>query len=177
MGIEFMILDWLQQLHGPVLDAFMIFVTTLGNSGMIWIGLTVLLLMIPKTRKTGCMLAVALCLDLILCNGFLKPLVARIRPYDIREGIQLLIEKPSDFSFPSGHTAASFCVAAALFFEGNKKLWIPAFCLAVLISFSRLYLYVHYPTDVLGGIIFGIAVGFISCKLINRWSSKTSKEL
>jgi undecaprenyl-diphosphatase len=90
----------------------------------------------------------------------LKPLVARIRPCDVNTAVQLLIARPTDYSFPSGHTAASFAATFALYFS-RKKLWIPAIGLAVLISFSRLYLYVHYPTDILAGVMIGIIMGFL----------------
>lgn len=111
----------------------------------------------------------ALILDVILCNGILKNLVARVRPCDVNTTVQLLIPRPEDYSFPSGHTAASFATTAALFFAGKKKkLWIPALGLSVLIAFSRLYLYVHYPTDVLGGLLVGILCGWIGAQLVNQ---------
>ena len=153
MNIELKILDWFQTLHTPVLDKFMTSVTKLGNAGIFWIILTVLFLLIPKMRKTGVVMAAALIIDLLLCNVLLKNLVARTRPYDVNTGIQLLVAKLRDYSFPSGHTAASFASAAALYFAGEKKLWKPALVLACLIAVSRLYLYVHYPTDILAGII------------------------
>lgn len=168
MGMEFKILDYLQNIRTSVGDAAMCFVTMLGDAGMIWILLTVILLIIPKTRKSGVVLLAALCADLILCNGILKNLFARIRPYDINTQVQLLIARPDDFSFPSGHTAASFTAVAALYFSGEKKLWKMALILACLIAFSRLYLYVHYPTDILGGILVGIAAGYIGYIVVNR---------
>ena len=86
----------------------------------------------------------------MLCNGILKNIFARTRPFDVKEGISLLITAPKDFSFPSGHTAASFTAVAALYFAGEKKLWKISCAVAVLIAFSRMYLYVHYPTDIFG---------------------------
>lgn len=160
MGLEIQILDWIQNLHGPVGDAFWPLVTRLGDAGTIWILLAVVLLIIPRTRKSGAVLAVALCVDLVLCNRILKPVIARVRPFDVNTAVSLLIPKPGDFSFPSGHTAASFTAAAALYFAGEKKLWKPALALASLIAFSRLYLYVHYPTDILGGMAVGVIAGF-----------------
>ena len=169
MGIEFRILDFLQNVRTPVGDTAMCFITRLGDAGIIWILLTVILLVIPRTRKTGMILMAALCVDFVLCNGILKNLIARIRPYDINTQVQLLIVRPADFSFPSGHTAAAFTAAAALYFSGEKKLWKPVLMLACLIAFSRLYLYVHYPTDVLGGIFVGIAAGYIGYIAVNKW--------
>ena len=108
----------------------------------------------------------ALVVDALLCNVILKPLVARIRPYDVNTAVQLLVSKPVDYSFPSGHTAASFASVVALFMAGERKLWKTALVLAVLIAFSRLYLYVHYPTDVLGGLILGLIAGYLGSRLI-----------
>ena len=175
MNIELKILDWFQTLHTPVLDKFMTSVTKLGNAGIFWIILTVLFLLIPKMRKTGVVMAAALIIDLLLCNVLLKNLVARTRPYDVNTGIQLLVAKLRDYSFPSGHTAASFASAAALYFAGEKKLLKPALVLACLIAVSRLYLYVHYPTDVLGGVVIGIIAGYLGYRLVKVLEDKFSR--
>ena len=168
MNLEFWILDGIQTLRTPAGDVLMPFITSFGNGGVIWIVLTVILLLIPKTRKTGLILGAALILDGILCNLFLKNLVRRIRPCDINPEISLLIPKPDDFSFPSGHTAAAFTTAAALYFTREKNLWKPALVLAVLIAFSRLYLYVHYPTDILGGIAVGLLSGYMGYRMVKK---------
>ena len=160
MNLEFWILDGIQTLRTPAGDVLMPFITSFGNGGVIWIVLTVILLLIPKTRKTGLILGAALILDGILCNLLLKNLVRRIRPCDIKDAVRLLIPYPSDYSFPSGHTAVSFAAASALYFAGEKYLWKAALVLAAFIAFSRMYLYVHYPTDVLGGVLVGIAAGY-----------------
>lgn len=160
MQIELEILNLIQTLRTPLGDDLMCFITKLGDGGIIWILLTAFLLLFPKTRKSGLVMMAALIFDLILCNGILKPLIARTRPFEVNTAIQLLIPKPADFSFPSGHTAASFTSVTALFLSGEKKLWKGALVLAVLIAASRLYLYVHYPTDVLGGVLVGIACGY-----------------
>ena len=149
MSIEFKILDFIQTLHTPVLDKIMVGVTKLGDVGIIWIILTAILLIIPKTRRTGGVMLVALVVQTVLCNVILKNLFARTRPYDVNTTVQLLVPKLHDFSFPSGHTSASFTAVSALYFS-KDKLWKPALILACLIAVSRLYLYVHYPTDVLG---------------------------
>ena len=114
-------------------------------------------------------------IDLLLCNVLLKNLVARTRPYDVNTGIQLLVAKLRDYSFPSGHTAASFASATALYFAGEKKLWKPALVLACLIAVSRLYLYVHYPTDVLGGVVIGIIAGYLGYRLVKVLEDKFSR--
>ena len=175
MNIELKILDWFRTLHTPVLDKFMTSVTKLGNAGIFWIILTVLFLLIPKMRKTGVVMAAALIIDLLLCNVLLKNLVARIRPYDVNIGIQLLVAKLRDYSFPSGHTAASFASVTALYLAGEKKLWKPALVLACLIAVSRLYLYVHYPTDVLGGVVIGIIAGYLGYRLVKVLEDKFSR--
>jgi undecaprenyl-diphosphatase len=146
------------------LDVLMPLITRLGDSGVIWIVLAFCLLVSRKYRKTGIALCCALVLDMIICNGILKPFVARIRPCDLNTSVQLLIPRPTDFSFPSGHAAASFATVSALYFC-RQKLWIPALILAWFIAFSRLYLYVHYPSDVIAGILLGSILGFIGCKL------------
>ena len=166
--MELRFLDFLQTIHTPLLDKILAFITSLGNAGIIWIVLAVVLLILPKTRKTGIIVAAALLMDLILCNLILKNLVARVRPYDVNTVIAILIKKPLDFSFPSGHTAASFAAMTALFLAKMKKAWIAALVLAVLIAFSRLYFYVHYPTDVLGGAVVGILSGIIGYTIVEK---------
>ncbi len=166
--MELRFLDFLQTIHTPLLDKILAFITSLGNAGIIWIVLAVVLLILPKTRKTGIIVAAALLMDLVLCNLILKNLVARVRPYDVNTAIAILIKKPLDFSFPSGHTAASFAAMTALFLAKMKKAWIAALVLAVLIAFSRLYFYVHYPTDVLGGIVVGILSGIIGYTIVEK---------
>jgi len=142
------------------LDMLMPIITKLGSGGMIWIALAIVLLITRRYRWAGAAMLFALALDVVVSNIILKPLVARIRPCDVNTAVQLLIARPTDYSFPSGHTAASFAATFALYFS-RKKLWIPAIGLAVLISFSRLYLYVHYPTDILAGVMIGIIMGFL----------------
>ena len=166
--MELRFLDFLQTIHTPLLDKILAFITSLGNAGIIWIVLAVVLLILPKTRKTGIIVAAALLMDLVLCNLILKNLVARVRPYDVNTAIAILIKKPLDFSFPSGHTAASFAAMTALFLAKMKNAWIAALVLAVLIAFSRLYFYVHYPTDVLGGAVVGILSGIIGYAIVEK---------
>lgn len=166
--MELRFLGFLQTIHTPLLDKILAFITSLGNAGIIWIVLAVVLLILPKTRKAGIIVAAALLMDLILCNLILKNLVARVRPYDVNTAIAILIKKPLDFSFPSGHTAASFAAMTALFLAKMKKAWLAALVLAVLIAFSRLYFYVHYPTDVLGGAVVGILSGIIGYAIVEK---------
>ncbi len=167
------ILDWIaEHIWCPFLDAIMPVITALGNGGIFWIAVAVVLMLIPKYRKAGFSMGAALLMGLLLCNLTLKPLVARIRPYDYQlenfgVSIQLLIKTPHDFSFPSGHTIASFEAATALLLH-NRKLGIPAMVLASLIAFSRLYLYVHYPTDVIASILLGVGLAFLGSWLVKK---------
>ena len=150
-------------------------ITKLGDAGIFWIILTLLFLIIPKMRKTGIIMAAALIMDLLICNVAVKNLVARTRPYDVNTSVQLLVAKLHDYSFPSGHTAASFASVTALYLAGERKLWKPALVLACLIAVSRLYLYVHYPTDVLGGVVIGIIAGYLGYRLVKVLEDKFSR--
>lgn len=166
--MELQILDLIQNMRTPVGDMVMMGISALGNAGAVWILLAAVLLAIPGKRRTGFILAAALLADLILCNGILKNVFARPRPCDVNTAVQMLIARPSGFSFPSGHTAASFASAAALWCAGERKLWPPALILACLIAFSRMYLYVHYPTDILGGVVFGALAGYLGYRVARR---------
>ena len=178
------ILDWIMtNLWCPFLDAVMPVITVLGDAGIFWIALAVVFLLIPKHRKMGLSMGLALMMGVVLCNMILKPAVGRIRPYDyqlefFQRTIPLLIERQHDFSFPSGHTIASFEAAVAMLIC-NKKLGIPAMILAVLIAFSRMYLYVHYPTDVIASVILGTGLAFLAVFLVNKgwtlWENKKKK--
>lgn len=146
------------------LDIVMPYVTSLANSGIFWIVIALVLLCFRRTRKVGVTMGIALCLGLIFGNLMLKPLIARIRPYDFDPSIILLIPPEKDFSFPSGHTLASFEGAVSIFLY-NRKIGCAAIVLAALIAFSRLYLMVHYPLDVLTGAVLGTLFAVISMRL------------
>ena len=167
------ILDWIAgNLRCDFLDWFMPIITVLGDAGIFWIVCAVVLILIPKQRKAGLSMGLALLMGLVICNLTMKPLFARIRPYDFQmeyygKVIPLLIEAQQDYSFPSGHTIASFEGAVALAIY-NKKLGIPALILAGLIAFSRLYLYVHYVTDVLVSVGLGIGFAFLASWLVKK---------
>ena len=165
MNVELTFLTALQSFHSPALDTVMLFFTHLGDSGFIRAALTAVLLVFRRTRQAGCVLAAALLIDVVLCNLLLKPLVARVRPCDILADVQLLISRPDDFSFPSGHTAASFASVTALWLAGKKRWALTALPVGILIAFSRMYLCVHYPTDILGGVLVGVGCGWMGAKL------------
>ncbi|MGB8453383.1 MAG: phosphatase PAP2 family protein [Anaerocolumna sp.] len=150
----------LNHLHTPILDKIMIELTSLGNSGFIWIAIAFLLLLYKKTRPCGILLVTALSIEYILGDGILKHLIARNRPFIRFPDVPLLIKKPGSYSFPSGHTMSSFTAATVIFYF-NKYAGIPAYLLAGLIGFSRLYLFCHYPLDVLSGAVFGIATALM----------------
>ena len=145
-----------QHLRTDMLTPFMKIVTFLGNGGWFWILCAVVLLAIPKTRKTGYAAVLSLIFGVIVTNLLLKNIVARPRPFAEIEALIPLIAKPTDFSFPSGHTTASFAVALVMLRMLPKKIGIPAVVLAALVAFSRLYLGVHYPTDVLAGFVVAL---------------------
>lgn len=168
MQWELSFLDWLQGFHTPALDAGMRLASMLGNAGAVWILLACILLIFPRTRTAGLCLAVALCIDVVLCNGILKNLIARPRPFEVNPAAELLIVRPLDFSFPSGHTAAAFASVTALWLSGEKRLFFSAFFLACLMACSRLYFYVHYPTDILGGMLVGTGSGYLGAFLVRQ---------
>ena len=168
---ELGILNWIQaNCRTEFLDGLMPVVGALCDHGEIWIALAAILLFTRRFRRTGAVLALALLLDALCCNAVLKPLIARARPCDVNTAVELLIARPADWSFPSGHTAVSFAAVGALLAQ-RSKLWGPAFALAVLIAFSRLYLYIHWPSDVLAGAALGGALGFAAARLA-RWAEK-----
>lgn len=141
-------------------------ITHLGDAGWFWILLGILLLIPKKTRKAGIAALMALAIGALITNVALKNIVARIRPYEVVEGLKLLIEPQLDFSFPSGHTCASFGAALAMYSFLERKWGIPLVILAVLISLSRLYVGVHYPTDVIGGAVVGVLAAWGAVKMV-----------
>jgi len=167
LSLDHQILDFLSKgARSDLLDLTMPEITILGNFGVIWVIAAVILLFIKNHRKHGLclMVALALCTAVILS---LKPLVGRIRPCDIMPVAELLIPHPSGYSFPSGHTLTAFCSAVVLY-AANRKIGGIAFLLAALIGFSRIYLYVHYPSDVLGGIMIGSLLGVLCVEFFNK---------
>ena len=189
VSFDLPILEWIQaNLQFAFLDFIMPIITVFGDAGIFWMAWAAVLLLIPKYRKTGIGMFLALMMGLVVCNLTLKPLVGRMRPYDYQINIlgktweqiliggKLLVETPHDFSFPSGHTIASF-EAAVVILLGSKKMGIPAMILAVLIAFSRMYLYVHYPTDVIFSIFLGTAFALFGNYLAGRIMEKLPEKL
>ena len=182
VSFDLPILDWIAaNLWCPVLDVAMPIITLLGDAGIFWIAVSVLFMITKKYRKTGIGMMLALMMGLLVCNIWLKPTVARMRPYDFQmqyflKEIPLLAGVMHDFSFPSGHTIASF-EAAVVILLNNKKLGIAAMILACLIAFSRLYLYVHYPTDVICSVILGTVFAFLGNFLAGKIMGKLPEKL
>lgn len=157
--LELTILYFIQTLHNPVLDWFMIKITFLGEVGWFWIALATIFLCFKKTRKIGIGMSVSILMGFLLGNVWLKNLFERQRPCWIDSSVSLLISNPRDFSFPSGHSLVSFEGAFSIYLH-NKKWGIPAIILASFIAFSRLYLFVHFPTDVFMGSFMGIVIAW-----------------
>ena len=174
---ELRMLDWIQDVFKcEFLDFLMPIITLFGEGGVFFIALAVILLFIPKYRKIGAMLGVALALGFLVGNLTLKPLIARVRPYDMPGvEIELRVSHLGDKSFPSGHTLACFEAATVLMLN-DKRFGIPALVIAISVALSRLYLYVHYPTDVLAGaalgIAFGIAAVFLVRKIVEKYNNR-----
>lgn len=158
-------------MHSQILDRIMVILTSIGDNGFIWIIIALLLMINKKYRSVGLMVLGALLLGTILGDGVLKPLFHRLRPSANILPSDLLITKPMSYSFPSGHTTSSFAAAGVLS-KYLKKYAFGFFVLAALIAFSRMYLFVHYPTDIIAGIVLGLICSriiiFIFSKIKNN---------
>ncbi len=164
---EIAILNFIREnIANPVLDGVMRFISASGEFGIIWIALLLTLMVFPKTRKAGLCGAIAIIIAVTISSVIVKPIVARPRPFTL-SGAELIVDPPTDFSFPSGHTLSSVAVAVSVFVF-NRPIGIPALIYALLMGFSRLYLYVHFPTDVLCGLVIGIITAIVSALVISR---------
>lgn len=157
--------DWLNaiwQMHNPVMDKLMVVLSNLGNAGIFWITLGLVLCATKKYRKTGIEMLISITITFIIGNLVIKNLAMRARPCQISPytDLPLLVHIPTDYSFPSGHSMNGFTASVALLCN-NWKMGIPALVLAALIAFSRLYNYVHFPTDVMAGIVIGSAIAIV----------------
>lgn len=169
--VDFAILDAIQDtLRCGAADAAMAAVSRIGG-GVIWIMIGIALLLFKKYRLCGIAVLSAMAAALLLTEFAVKLLVLRERPYLLNPEIVLAVSEPSGTSFPSAHTSTSFASAIPLFRE--KRLWgIFGCCFAALVGFSRLYLYVHFPSDVLAGAVLGIGVGLLSSFLAEKGGRK-----
>ena len=167
------ILLWIQNnLRTGFLDPIMKAFTMLGDHGLIWIAITLALLIVRKTRPLGVICAVSMVIGLIVTNLIIKNWAARIRPYELIPGLQCIVPLAKDYSFPSGHATNSLACAWVLFRKTPKKYGVPALILAILISLSRLYVGIHYPTDVLGGAVIGIGSACLAIWLVPKVEKK-----
>ena len=158
--MELSILHAIQSLHNPILDPIMVtvFNTLVGSIGQIWIVVGLVLLVIPKTRKCGIAVLLSYIVSLLIGNEWLCA---------VDDTVQLIVKKPGSFSCPSVHTYLAFSSAMAIF-HYYRKAGIGVFVFAAMIGFSRMYFFVHYPTDVLFGAVLGILTAFVVCALMDK---------
>jgi undecaprenyl-diphosphatase len=175
LNYDWAVLHWIHNtLTCPVLDYLMPKITELGDGGIIWILAGFALIATKQYRKYGIILIIGLVLGVMVGNVFLKNLIERPRPCWIDHSVSLLIANPSDYSFPSGHTLASV-IAATILTLSNKKFGYIAIPLATLIAFSRLYLYVHFPSDVIGATAIGLIIGLSAFHVVQKFIFKGNK--
>lgn len=175
MQWEYECLSWLQDHRTQILTPAMKFLSFLADKGWCWIVTGVILLLMHRTRRTGIEVAVAMLMLYIVGNLILKNVFDRVRPYDLYQSLIPLAAKPHDASFPSGHSMQSFAAATAIFLN-NRKWGTAALILAAGIAVSRLYNGMHYPTDVIAGVLLGIAAGIVSHCLV-RWYMERKKRI
>lgn len=176
-NIDISILLHIQEsIRVPWLTPIVVFITSLGNAGIFWVILSFALLLSKKTRWIGCISFLALFASLFINNLLLKNLVGRIRPYDACSTLLPLVTKPADYSFPSGHTGSSFASACVLYHHLPKKAGILALVLAALISLSRLYVGVHYPSDVFVGMMTGIVSSCLAEWVFQKYCIRTGRD-
>ena len=174
--IDFAILDWIQaHMKCDLLDGFFTLITHLGDGGAVWIVLGLTLVCFRSRRRMGVAVLIGLLGGLLIGNLLLKNVIARERPCWINEAVTMLIKMPTGYSFPSGHTLSSVIGATCIMIY-NRKIGIPAIMLAALIAFSRLYIYVHFPTDIIGGIILGVGIAFLAVWISRKIPSKILKD-
>ena len=185
MGFELDFLHVLDGLHNPTLDSIMLFITRLGEHSIIWLIICWFLILVPpmkmlitkgdaydyddeirKRRKVGWGILVASTISTYLIDYILKGLIGRARPFLVDSTLFVNTQKisvmlPSKTSFPSGYTVVAFA-SAMLIFLNFKKTGILALILASLIAFSRMYFFLHYPTDILGGIVIGVIIAIVA---------------
>lgn len=175
--MDLQILLFIQEyFRNPLFDAVMPFLSLIGEGGIIWILVSVPLIISKKYRKYGIMMLIAMLLGFLTGEMVLKNIVCRVRPCNAFPIENMLVSCPQSFSFPSGHSCASFA-SACIIFIADKRLGVPAFVLAVLIAFSRMYNYVHYPTDVLAGIALGVICALLTYFIYKKFIYGKKREV
>lgn len=168
--MDYAILQWIREtLWNELTCAFFPFVSALGNAGAVWLLLAAVLLCVRSTRRAGALMLLALAVTYLVNDVTIKNLVGRPRPFADHPELTLLIPPPGGFSFPSGHSASSFAAAGVLFWEKRRPIGVCAIVLAALIAFSRAFLCVHYPSDVLTGALIGFALAAACVFLARRY--------
>lgn len=167
---DFSLLYFIQEnLRTVFLDNVMVPFTTVFNAGFIWFVLCAVLLVFRKTRSTGVLILLSMAVAYLIGEVGIKNMVCRLRPCVVDSSVSLALEIPRSYSFPSGHTASSFAAASAVF-SVNKKWGAGALCVAALVGFSRLYLFVHFPSDVLLGMLLGVLSGISAVLIFRKFS-------
>lgn len=166
--IDDLMLNWVGRLHTPILNKIMIIISMLGTKGTVWILLCIPFVVNSATIVTGVNFMIAIVLTSAFGEGLIKHLVCRMRPCHKLEDDELIVKRPSFYSFPSGHTSSSFSIFAVTLYRCNIELCVGVFILAFLIGFSRIYLRVHYLTDVVCGVILGMLCGALSVTIMDK---------
>lgn len=177
-NFDFAILDALQKIHCTVLNAVLAAFSYIGEGAAVWLAAALILALIPREnrdpecphrgRKAAIATVISLLVHLALNEHLIKNLVKRPRPFTLHPYVDTIIHKPSSFSFPSGHSCSSFAAATAIFCF-NKKAGIAAYVVAALIAFSRIYFYIHFPTDILCGALEGVLIGVLTSAAVKKW--------
>ncbi len=177
LHFDLSVFEWVQTIHGGFLDKLMVFITTLGENGIIFILIGLALICTKKYRKAGVAIIAALLVMEVGNNIILKPIFARPRPFNLDPAqyawwheiykFPELVSRPKSFSFPSGHTSSAFAAAVALLWY-DRKFGIPLTAFAAVMGFTRIYVEVHYCTDVLFGALFGVVYAVIAVLIVNK---------
>ena len=178
-SVDYKILDFISNgLKNPIFDKIMPVLSNIDNHGEIWIAIALLIYFLGKTKESrfiAVSIILALAIGFIIGDIALKNIIARQRPITVPEGFNFLVKIPASYSFPSGHTTSSFAAFGVMYFRKHKyRYWTMA--LAIGIAFSRLYLHVHFPTDVLAGVVLGLLVAKLAIWLLRKAQKSASKE-
>ena len=173
--MDFNILYAIQAIHSSFLDEIILFITkVMGNYGQIWLLVSLALCIPKKTRKAGICIVLSYILVFLIGQYGLKDLIARPRPCHIDKTVPLLVKRPESYSCPSTHSAWAFAAATSIYCY-HKRAGIAVGVMAIIVGFSRLYLFVHFPSDVLIGAVMGIVLAVICSTGINRVQNRPKR--